>query len=337
MTWWIAGATLVSAGVGAYSSNQASKAAAKGDTQAIAEQKREFDVVTGLQKPYNVTGTGALNKLAQLYGLPYSPYQDPSSAASPSAGLTPRTGTTSGSGGIGGALGIAGGILGLGGSGYKKPKGTLGTDQVIKLLKSGMTPEEVAKLYPMSSRHPPRALKKLTALGLSADQINMLYGGPAGLAQKAAADAQAKANPGMVNGIVTPTGPDMSVFQTSPDYQFRKQQGTEAVDRTAAARSGALGGNVIQAQTQYASDLASTEFASFFSRLATIAGIGQTAAGQTSQAAQNTGANISSLLSDRGAARASGIMGVGNSATGAINSGLTAYLLNKGGYFDKAA
>ncbi len=55
-----------------------------------------------------------------------------------------------------------------------------------------------------------------------------------------------------------------------------------------------------------------------FNRLAAIAGLGQTATGQLSQAQQNLGTNITSLLTGQGNAQAAGILG----GASAINSGL---------------
>ncbi len=68
--WGIAAASVVSAGVGAYSSRQASKAAAGGADAATAEQARQYDQTRSDFAPYRVAGEGALNTLARLYGLP---------------------------------------------------------------------------------------------------------------------------------------------------------------------------------------------------------------------------------------------------------------------------
>jgi hypothetical protein len=218
MTWVstaIAGASLISGIFGKKASKKAAKRQAAGDAAAIVEQRRQFDTIMGFQQPYRTAGTGALNQISQLYGLP-----------------TDASGT---------------------------------------------------------------------------------------------------------QAATSPAGPDLSVFTASPDYQFRQREGVAAIDRSAASRGGALSGNAVRAQTEYASDLASTEFGDFFSRLATIAGIGQNAANASSNAASATGSNVSQLLSAQGTARASGVLGQANSITGALNSGLNNYLLLRGGYFGGGA
>jgi hypothetical protein len=246
----ILGGSIISGVMGARSAKKAAKAQEKGDAAAIAEQRRQFDTIMGLQRPYNVTGVGALGKLAQLYGLPYAAYAEPGAPAQGQSGVGPRVG---------------GSFLGR--------------------------PFEASR------------------------------------------DASRIGAPAAGNGITTPAGPDLSVFQESPDYQFRQREGTNAIERTAAARSGAVSGNVLRENAAYSSDLASLEFGNFFNRLATIAGLGQGAANTASNAASATGSNISQLLQNSGDARASGILGMSNSIGGALNSGLNNYLLMRGGYF----
>lgn len=60
--------------LGASATNKAAKqgaAASQAATDAtIAEQRRQFDIGQANQAPWLATGTGALNRLAELYGLP---------------------------------------------------------------------------------------------------------------------------------------------------------------------------------------------------------------------------------------------------------------------------
>lgn len=51
-----------------------------------------------------------------------------------------------------------------------------------------------------------------------------------------------------------------------PGYQFTLQQGQQALDRTAAARGGVLGGGQVKAQTQYATDLANTNYNNYYNQ-----------------------------------------------------------------------
>ena len=60
------------------------------------------------------------------------------------------------------------------------------------------------------------------------------------------------------------TGADMQAYD--PGYQFRINQGLQALDRQAAARGGVLGGGQIKAAQQYAQDLASNEYQNAWAR-----------------------------------------------------------------------
>jgi hypothetical protein len=132
----------------------------------------------------------------------------------------------------------------------------------------------------------------------------------------------------------------------APNYEFMKQQGLGATQQ--AMNVGGGGSNVQRAGTKFAEDYASnayqnaldnymkqqtqsfnqqqTGLGNVYNRLAGIAGIGQTATGQTSNLAQSTAANIGQLgiggASALGAgqigaanAQAGGYQGIGNAAT----------------------
>ena len=56
------------------------------------------------------------------------------------------------------------------------------------------------------------------------------------------------------------TPPDPNSISGTPEYQFQLNQGTQALDRSAAARGEALGGGQMKAITQYGQGLASTAY-----------------------------------------------------------------------------
>jgi hypothetical protein len=105
----------------------------------------------------------------------------------------------------------------------------------------------------------------------------------------------------------TPAAPDYSAFFKSPDYQFRKDQGMQGIERSAAARGGLGSGNTLTALADYNSNLAAGEYGNFYNRLASLAGIGQTAVGQSTAAGANTANAIGGSLTAAADARASGI------------------------------
>ena len=126
-----------------------------------------------------------------------------------------------------------------------------------------------------------------------------------------------------------PTG--MAVFEASPDYQFRRNEGMRGIENSFAARGGAASGNALRALSEYNSNLASGEFGNYFNRQAALAGIGQTATNNTQSAAQNTGANVANLLGQQGQSRASGVAGQTNAWTNTLQGLLSSYNRNNTG------
>lgn len=73
MSWGlvaVAGATIVGGVISANGSKQAGAAAAAGANSATAETARQYDQTRSDLAPYRTTGTGALNQLGRLFGLP---------------------------------------------------------------------------------------------------------------------------------------------------------------------------------------------------------------------------------------------------------------------------
>ena len=131
-------------------------------------------------------------------------------------------------------------------------------------------------------------------------------------------------------------GTDVPVFEdrefaieADPGFQFRLQQGTEAINRAAAARGGALGGGVLKELSRYGQGLASDEADRAYRRFAgerafdygalgdlynrqvqqqairqgtlrDLAGIGQAAAGTEAGLATQLGGNLADLAMQRG-------------------------------------
>lgn len=139
----------------------------------------------------------------------------------------------------------------------------------------------------------------------SANQPNMQAGGAGGLV-----------TPGSPGGSGQPD--NMAGFFTSPDYNFRRDEGNRDIQSSFAARGGARSGNALRALTEFNSNLASGEFGNYFNRLTTLAGLGGNATNTTINAGANAAnsASQNSLLA--GDARASGIA----NQTNAINNGI---------------
>jgi len=140
---------------------------------------------------------------------------------------------------------------------------------------------------------------------------------------------------------------DMAKFQfkADPGYQFRKQEGINALDASASARGRLQSGAQARAVTRYGSDLASQEYQNAFNRgravrgdrfnrLATLANVGQVAnqadqnarqtmASNVTQATQASGNALAQGAINKGNARASAYQGIGQS----INQGAQNFLL----------
>jgi len=116
---------------------------------------------------------------------------------------------------------------------------------------------------------------------------------------------------------------DMNTFAQDPGYQFRMDQGTKALERSAAARGGLISGNTGGALQNYGQGLASQEYQNAFNRyqaerqaqlgpLQSLAGVGQTTAQQLGTAGQNYATNAGNMLTSGAAAQAAGYMGGAN-------------------------
>lgn len=116
----------------------------------------------------------------------------------------------------------------------------------------------------------------------------------------------------------------MQNFFTSPGFEFRRDQGIEAIERSNAARGRLDSGASLKDLNRFGQGLASQEFNNFANRLASLAGVGQGATGQTAQAGQNFANAQSNILTGMGNARASGFIGQGNAIRGLIGSGIQA-------------
>lgn len=104
-----------------------------------------------------------------------------------------------------------------------------------------------------------------------------------------------------------------------PGYQFGLDQGQRAINQRIAAGGGRVSGQAIKAAARFGTDYGASGYGAAYqrkqdrlNRLAAIAGVGQTATGQTSQAGQFATANIGNALSRQGEATAASQLYRGN-------------------------
>ena len=134
-------------------------------------------------------------------------------------------------------------------------------------------------------------------------------------------------------------------FFSDPSYEFRQQEGINALDRSAASRGRVLSGAQDRAVTRYASDLASQEYGNAFNRAKTtfdtnlntqksLAGVGQQAVNATTNAGTATtnamASNATQSTATQNALTMSNAQNTSNMATGvatSVNQGIGNYLL----------
>lgn len=133
-----------------------------------------------------------------------------------------------------------------------------------------------------------------------------------------------------------------SDFVKDPGYDFRMAEGAKALERSAAARGGLMGGAAGKAMARYGQDYASNEYQNVydrfnndrdqrFNKLSSLVNIGQNSAAQTGNAAQNFGNQAGQNMIGAGNAQAAGTIAGSNAWSGAIQGGLEAAAMYGGG------
>lgn len=125
----------------------------------------------------------------------------------------------------------------------------------------------------------------------------------------------------------------------APNYEFMREQGSSAVANHANAMGG-LGGNSLTAISKWNNDYAQNAYqqafqnynaqrGDIFNRLASIAGLGQTAGSNATTGASTFAGNIANSQIGAGNATAAGYVGTGNAITGAANNYMGWNYLNR--------
>jgi hypothetical protein len=296
---------LAAAAVGAAGSAYASSQARRGQQaaanasqtatdQATAEQRRQYDLSRADNAPWLNAGRGALSQLAGLYGI--------STGATPPGTITqPQVGTLPATGGAGGNPSI----FQPGGSIFGR------TNRIID-VGYGQTNEQQAQMMPAipGAENP------------DAPQVN------GGQPVPQVGTAPATTQPGV--GTTGPGGTN-SPFWASPDYQFRLNEQNRAL----TARNAALGiqdsGAAQRSALQLSGNLASGEYNNYANRLASLAGVGQTAAAQNQNLGQNYAGAVGNLLTNNAQNLASSYQNIGaiNGQFGQSLAGTASNFINR--------
>ncbi len=184
----------------------------------------------------------------------------------------------------------------------------------------------------------PAAIETITtpgsAGGAPAMGVNALMNGMLGIPQSRATGGTAGRTQYRVNGQTFATlqdaqafananrtgGTEYGGFTKTPGYDFRMNQGREAIEASAAARGGLYSGAAMQDALKFGQDYATSEYNNYLNRLAGRADTGMSAAGMSGQASQVAAGNMSNALGNIGNAQAAGTTGGANAFTGGLQN-----------------
>lgn len=307
MTFWVAGAVVVSAGVGAAASSSAAGAQADAANSANQTQMAQYNQTRADQAPWRNRGNAAADRLNYLLGV----------------------------GGTAGSTQYASAPV-------QKQWGS-STDDVGQAFRDmlGRDADETGHNYYNSQLAQGKTIDQIRAeIAASAEgqkyaQNNVPYEDQL----KAYQDQQQFDPNGAQYGSLLRNF-TASDFTADPGYDFRLSEGLKGVNNSAAARGGLLSGAALKAASKYNQNFASNEYSNAynrfqtnqtnqFNRLASIAGVGQTATNQVAAAGQNMANTVSSNQLSAGNARASGYVGGANALTSSIGQGYNMYQGNQ--------
>jgi hypothetical protein len=126
-------------------------------------------------------------------------------------------------------------------------------------------------------------------------------------------------------------GGDFSKFYSSPGYQFRMDQGREAIDRSAAARGALNSGQVLKELDRYGQGIASDEYGNYLNQLYNLAGYGQTATQNTAQLGANAAQGYGNAIANAGYLRGTGYANLGNTLNQGVGNALASYYYRPNG------
>jgi hypothetical protein len=297
---WIAAAigaagALGGGALGARGADEAAAEAGRASQQDLALQRWIYEQNTRNNEPWRATGQGALNALAGMFGLPYMPYSSPDYGGGDIGALSKKFGGNSFStkhplGASGRTAQFAPG----GGSAFS-------ARQVSKMLKRGMTIDQIDKIGKLELTLNPKRMNKLVnKRGLTPEQIHQLQYGAGNEPGNTSGDPQ----------ILNPGDPGYKAFSLTdsnapPGYNFFRQEGQrDLLGGYGAGGQGAFSGNALRGTTKFNQEYANQKIVDPLFRMA---GFGSAATGAQQNAAGTYGANAGNAINNMGNARASGV------------------------------
>lgn len=114
-------------------------------------------------------------------------------------------------------------------------------------------------------------------------------------------------------------------FRADPGYRFSFDEGTRAIEGSAAARAGLLSGGAMKALNRFGTGLADQQYGSYLDRFGRLIDTGANATAQTGNSGAMSAGRVGGYALEGGAAKAGGYLGAANAASGAISNGLDLY------------
>lgn len=124
-------------------------------------------------------------------------------------------------------------------------------------------------------------------------------------------------------------GSPQELFEESPGYQFRLDEGNRAIGSSAAARGRLFSGDAIKKAAAYTQGAASQEWDNYLANLRGLSNSGQQAASATAAAGANAANNQASNIMNAGNLRASSYMTAAEGVNNALQGTISNYLLSQ--------
>jgi hypothetical protein len=302
---WAAVGAVAGAAIASDSSRSAANTQADAANKANETQLQMYNQSRQDQMPWLTTGGSALNQLSMQLGLPAYVSQEDRDAIRTS--LLPQFTTQS----------------------------TIQTPAVAPISFAGINPDNglTYEQWQASMGQPATSTQQSTV-----DEAGLNAAIEAEIAKRQQA---AQSNPLYGSLTKTFTTADMNadpVYQSG--FQFGLDEGVKGVNRQAAAAGSLNSGATLKALTRYANDYATTKgegaYNRFnnnqtqqFNRLASLAGVGQTASTNLGTQSISTGNSLANNITGAGNARAAGYIGQSNAVNNGISQGWNMYQGNQ--------
>lgn len=119
-------------------------------------------------------------------------------------------------------------------------------------------------------------------------------------------------------------------LESTPGYQFTRDQGMQGVEHSLAARGlGGLSGSLGKGLARFVSGLADSTYNERLNQYMGLVNTGANAANQTGGYSTATAGNVGGNITGAGAATASGYVGAANAISGGVNGAANGYLTSR--------